>query len=83
MQTSSSAWPVPGAEEIHLNQVWAMCPREMGRKNRVWVGIKTEGFEGQLVSLNFIQGLLERHRKLADKEVSGSELSLRIILDRF
>lgn len=60
-----------------------MCPREMGRMNRVRVGIKkTEGFEGQLVSLNFIQGLLERHGKLAGKEVSGSELSLRIILNR-
>lgn len=83
MHTSSSAWHVSGAEEIHLTQVWAMCPGEMGRMNRVWVGIKkTEGFEGQLVSLNFIQGLLERHRKLAGKEASGSELSLRIILDR-
>lgn len=29
MQASSCAWHVPETEEIHLSQVWVMCPREM------------------------------------------------------
>lgn len=55
MQASSIAWHVPGTEEIYLSQVWAMCPREMDSKGGAWVGIReSEGFEGKLMSLNFI-----------------------------
>lgn len=58
-QASSSVWHVPGTEEIHLSYVWAMCPREMDSKGGEWAGIRaSEGFEEQLVSLNFIQDLL-------------------------
>lgn len=56
MQVYSSTWHVPEQKESRVNQVWAMCPRGMGDKGEVWVGIReSEDCEGHLMSLNFIQ----------------------------